>query len=269
MRHSSASDTLPQIRQNRTSRVTRTRAAARRWTSDRFRRQADGTRSAARSSVRRPGRRPSSSMRSWTGPSYITDMRRPRPDRPDGYRIEGIAPSHPGQAEPTHPAGERTHLVRRPVPARLARDASRTAATTRSCNVSTSSASIDRGVDDQRRPGLPLPVTVARDQAAAGVALDLRFRLVRPGPGPAAPASSGPASSAAACWVVHRAARVCPLEKWRHHRAGAGSDGCGGSAAWSALIAFCTDGMARLRRAARSRRLGAPPGRWPGRWPGR
>src|SRR4051812_10266050 len=89
--HSSASATLPQMRQNRTlsltsvsawtSRRTSTMSAASRWNAMRWALLGPT-----------PGSRPSSSIRSWTAPSYTSEAR---------------------QAHATHARGERAELVLR------------------------------------------------------------------------------------------------------------------------------------------------------------
>src|SRR4051812_49880652 len=96
MRHCSASATLKQVTQKRTSCCTRVSAATSRVTS------ADSA--ASRWKAIRwalfgptPGRRPSSSIRSWTAPSYT---------------VCPLRPSEAGEAEApaaTEPAGERAH----------------------------------------------------------------------------------------------------------------------------------------------------------------
>src|SRR3954452_14145184 len=98
MRHCSSSATLPQMVQNRTLSLTSVRADTRRRTS---------TGSAARrwKAIRcallgpTPGSRPSSSMRSWTAPSYMRVLSRV------------LARLQAGQAQAAQPAAERTHLL--------------------------------------------------------------------------------------------------------------------------------------------------------------
>src|SRR5256885_11048892 len=98
MRHSTSSATWPQMRQNRTSSLTRWRMAVSRTTST-------GSAASRWNAIRWalfgpiPGSRPSSSMRSWMAPSYIGDYSR----------------LHARQAEAAtervETAAERTHLL--------------------------------------------------------------------------------------------------------------------------------------------------------------
>src|SRR3954464_2899776 len=97
MRQMSASETLPQIGQDLTSFFTRMRTAARRSTSV--------SSAASRWNAMRwgffgppPGNRPSSSMRSWTAPSYIDGLQ-PR----QAETAEAVT-------EPAHAARDRAHL---------------------------------------------------------------------------------------------------------------------------------------------------------------
>src|SRR4051794_19762308 len=93
MRHCSSSATLPQIVQNRTLSLTSVRAETRRRTST-------GSAASRWKAMRcalfgpTPGSRPSSSMRSWTAPSYISEAR---------------------QAHAAEATGERAHLLLRQI----------------------------------------------------------------------------------------------------------------------------------------------------------
>src|SRR4051812_35136822 len=92
IRHSSASATFPHMRQKRTLSFTSTSTDARRRTSA-------GSAASRWKAIRcallgpTPGSRPSSSMRSWTAPSYMW------------------AHLHPGQPEAAHSLGQRAHLL--------------------------------------------------------------------------------------------------------------------------------------------------------------
>src|SRR3954470_8104147 len=105
IRHCSPSATLKQVTQNRTSACTRCSAATSRTTS------ADSA--ASRWKAMRcallgptPGSRPSSSMRSWTAPSYTVLLQ-------EGRRRVVPVGSEAGQTQPaTESAGDRAHGLR-------------------------------------------------------------------------------------------------------------------------------------------------------------
>ncbi len=103
-----------------------------------------------------PGSRPSSSIRSWTAPSYM----------PAARRSEAGQPRPPGTPPPV------TGPIFCSASSSTARLASRTAATTRSCSVSTSSGSTACGSMVQRAQ-LAAAGQRRGDQPAAGGAGDL------------------------------------------------------------------------------------------------
>src|SRR4051794_3414206 len=100
IRQMSASETLPQIVQNLTSFLTRMRTAASRSTSV--------SSAASRWNAMRwalfgptPGSRPSSSMRSWTAPSYIDGLQTRQAETAEAI------------TEPAHATRDRAHLLGR------------------------------------------------------------------------------------------------------------------------------------------------------------